>query len=410
MSGLNRRVFRESQAFAVWMFLWNMMFWACVLLGGEAYHQYKMRTGVQFKSRFDIQRTMTRAEFDTAVENGEKLCIIEDLVLDVKQYIMAHPGGKFVIEHTIGQDISKFFFGGFSLEDNENPKTQGYNHTYAAYHICNDLAIAIFERDIPVSTQQVLHDVDKAIDVSPDVKTIYLYSANRSSAFKHHYNDYRTLGKHFRFTIEGDPHFSRHFTICNVMMGKLYPEYLKALNNGTMLPKHVTDHGDQDHRTFTIKNYDRGMSKTFFADRNTIYNIKGPIGKGIMTKPEGLYVAFGAGTGVLTFMDTVAFAARIALNKVLRPRGIDAPVGVSQMLSASVNADVFDVQLQVPRDFRFVLYVSFANRESSMGLELCEALDEFCKKHNLDTFRLVTRLSQGYTGAKPPRWDYNYIE
>jgi hypothetical protein len=38
MTGLNRRVFRESQAFAVWMFFWNMMFWACVLLGGEAYH------------------------------------------------------------------------------------------------------------------------------------------------------------------------------------------------------------------------------------------------------------------------------------------------------------------------------------------------------------------------------------
>ena len=27
-----------------------------------------------------------------------------------------HPGGKFVIEHNIGRDISKFFFGGYSLE------------------------------------------------------------------------------------------------------------------------------------------------------------------------------------------------------------------------------------------------------------------------------------------------------
>lgn len=59
------------------------------------------------------------------------------------------------------------------------------------------------------------------------------------------------------------------------------------------------------------------MSSTFFSSEQTIYNIKGPMGKGILLKTEGLHVAFAAGTGVLTFMDTVAFAARIALDKVL---------------------------------------------------------------------------------------------
>ena len=44
-----------------------------------------------------------------------------------------------------------------------------------------------------------------------------------------------------------------------------------------------------------------------------------------------------------------------------------------------------------------------------MGLELCEALDEFCKEHGLSTFRLITRLSQGFVGAKPPRWDETYL-
>ena len=43
--------------------------------------------------------------------------------------------------------------------------------------------------------------------------------------------------------------------------------------------------------------------------------IKGPVGKGIITNPNGLHVAFAAGTGVLTFMDTVALAARVAIKK-----------------------------------------------------------------------------------------------
>lgn len=238
-----------------------------------------------------------------------------------------------------------------------------------------------------------------------------MYAPSRSSSFKHHYNDFRTLGKHFRFTIEGDANFSRHFTICNVMMGRLYGEYLKALQNDQPLPKSVTDHSDKDHRTFTIKNYDRGMSKTFFSDQNTVYNIKGPIGKGIMVRPEGLHVAFGAGTGALTFMDTVAFAARIAIEQALNnQKGLaKTNQAMGTMVSTSVNYDAFDVQVAKPKDFEFVFYVSFANREASMGLELCEALDDFCKRHDLTTFRLITRLSQGYTGSKPPRWDEKFI-
>ena len=35
--------------------------------------------------------------------------ILDDLVLDVGEFYKVHPGGKFVIEHTVGTDIAKFF-------------------------------------------------------------------------------------------------------------------------------------------------------------------------------------------------------------------------------------------------------------------------------------------------------------
>jgi len=82
-------------------------------------------------------------------------------------------------------------------------------------------------------------------------------------------------------------------------------------------------------------------------------------------------------------------------------------VSSSQMLKTSLN-EICEPDVD-PDEFEFVLYVSFQNREQSMGLELCEALDEFCKARGLTTFRLVTRLSAGYTGSKPPRWDEAYI-
>ena len=249
---------------------------------------------------------------------GRKLVIVDDLVVDVGEYILHHPGGKFVLEHCIGQDISKFFFGGFALEDNANPKTKGYHHSYSAYMIVNELTIAYFEGDIPCSVVEVINDKSRMYFVNQDTRTITLKSANRCANLKHHYSDFRVLGKHFRVTVAGDPNFSRHYTICNVMMGPIYKAYLDCLAKVKPLPAFAVDDSDKDNRTFTVKNYERGMSATFFNDKQIVYNIKGPIGKGFVVRPSGLHVAFAAGSGALTFMDTVAFAAELVLSKVLK--------------------------------------------------------------------------------------------
>ena len=56
---------------------------------------------------------MSIGEFNTRVSQGEKLVILDDLVLDMRPYLYNHPGGAFVIEHNIGRDISKYFYGGY---------------------------------------------------------------------------------------------------------------------------------------------------------------------------------------------------------------------------------------------------------------------------------------------------------
>lgn len=43
--------------------------------------------------------------------------MLDNLVLDVTNFFDEHPGGKFSLEHNIGKDVSKFFHGGYSLEN-----------------------------------------------------------------------------------------------------------------------------------------------------------------------------------------------------------------------------------------------------------------------------------------------------
>lgn len=45
---------------------------------------------------------MSVEEFEEAIAAGEKLVVLDEVVLDISKYIDFHPGGKFVLEHNIG--------------------------------------------------------------------------------------------------------------------------------------------------------------------------------------------------------------------------------------------------------------------------------------------------------------------
>ena len=53
------------------------------------------------------------------IQNGQKLVILDDLILDIADFMPEHPGGFFSLNHNIGRDVSKFFYGGYSLENED---------------------------------------------------------------------------------------------------------------------------------------------------------------------------------------------------------------------------------------------------------------------------------------------------
>ena len=54
-----------------------------------------------------------------------------------------HPGGKFLIEHTVGTDISKFFYGGNAMDENVYGKEgKRHNHSNASFSQVDTMAVA----------------------------------------------------------------------------------------------------------------------------------------------------------------------------------------------------------------------------------------------------------------------------
>ena len=52
------------------------------------------------------------------------------------------------------------------------------------------------------------------------------------------------------------------------------------------------------------------------------YYIKGPMGRGLQLQPEGLHVAFCAGTGALVFLDLVS---HLIINNAFKAKQLDLP-------------------------------------------------------------------------------------
>ena len=87
---------------------------------------------------------MTPDEFYLKVrEEKQMLVILDELVLDVTEYMENHPGGKFLLEHNKGRDVSKYFYGGYAMDGNLVYKgAKAHTHSNIARAIVESLTVA----------------------------------------------------------------------------------------------------------------------------------------------------------------------------------------------------------------------------------------------------------------------------
>ena len=134
-----------------------------------------MRKEIPFKKP---SKTFTIKEYEEAIKNGEKYVVLDDMVLDVKEYQDFHPGGNFLIKYNIGRDVSKFFYGGYALDNTQNSKGV-YTHSSKARQVVNTLVIAYLEKP----TQSMSAKVGKSYAINKTAKT-YEFDLEQNSPTK----------------------------------------------------------------------------------------------------------------------------------------------------------------------------------------------------------------------------------
>ena len=124
-----------------------------------------------------------------------------------------------------------------------------------------------------------------------------------------------------------------------------------------------------------------------------VFQIKGPMGKGLCIEPSGCHVAFCAGTGVLVFLDLLSHLLLRAYYK----HYVD-PNKVPESM------------MQLKDNFTFLFYVSMPSMDSEIGLNICEALSKVSKKLGETNFKLTVRISARWDGFRGDIWDQKFID
>ena len=96
------------------------------------------------------------------------MVILDDLVLDVTEFMDNHPGGKFLLEHNKGRDISKFFYGGYAMDGNLVANGAiSHTHSNVARAIVESLTIA---RLLPNKTKIMKENMEVVPTFSATIK------------------------------------------------------------------------------------------------------------------------------------------------------------------------------------------------------------------------------------------------
>lgn len=136
---------KKNQGKFAWLFGINAPVIVIILVILELYYWKRWYELDAFKP---VAARMSTDQFYASIKSGSKFVILDDMVINVADFIGHHPGGRFVLTHNIGRDISKFFYGGYCLEGNTGPNpSSGYTHSNYARMVVNKLIVAQLERD-----------------------------------------------------------------------------------------------------------------------------------------------------------------------------------------------------------------------------------------------------------------------
>lgn len=353
---------------------------------------------------------------------SKNFVIYENLIIDIGNYSINHPGGKSILENYYRKSIDSFLSGTYSGLSGVTAN----RHSYKAISYLLSLEIigkinyenqniSFYDRNTTFDDGNKLLErkyleIDSTFTCIKKSVSKYL-KAKRSIKvdFSIFNTDNSTLNIKFSKYLSGTNHFSKHFSLYSFDLNKTrYYTFCQGLNSEVneyfnelitrilknskisqkdYLPPFENEHNNE--LSLYLRECENKDSMGFELSRlddienDSSYKINGPVGLGLgiydHTILNGPIVLMSAGTGIISFIDFILFIFRYSLF-ILYGR---------QTRIETKYKEFYNIM----PGFKLILFSSFKKIEESIFHEFCLKFSEFDKENNLNIFSYVPRFS-----------------
>jgi ferredoxin-NADP reductase len=308
---------------------------------------------------------MTHAEVLERVEKEDMpYSFYDQYVLNMNHFTNPHPGGGFMIRETYGEDLGKYFSGtnGFGSV------ASGYKHSTKAFLYLKWLIIGKLpaQENYFVGTSPGYKWMTWSLDESKEVAT-------NTNIFSFSHDNIKVVDR-----FAGIDWIGKHFAVRAYIQGQWIVRYYSL--SGT-LPR-LTQGLAPGALTLLVKNYaplGKMSSHMFKLAKGDHFEMKGPLGPGLALTPasSGKFLAIGAGTGIMPFLDLVEMMIDIKLRN---------------------GSSVYPLNL-LNAQFSLMLFVSFRSTKDNFAKSLLDrAAQAF--KDEADRFTLIAAYDDDKTAER----------
>ena len=301
-------------------------------------------------------------------EKKRKWVFYDENILDVSGFRLNHPGGTVIFDEIYGQDAGKYINGSSSVNDEISP----YTHSRIAKNMINFLKIGKCAYTIGVLINRTPDEKQSSMDWTLSSSTSVsstVYCLEFSSDAWDVSRDppgYEWMGKHFLVSATvNKERVNRYYSLILVNLAVWADEVRKS---GKVASNYNISKNESNLRLY-VKKYEKGKLSPHVCGLNIgdQLHFKGPLGPGLCLQSliEEDYIAFGAGTGILPFLDLV-----------------------------------YSIWQQHATKIKLHLYVTFKFRKESFAIDLLEATAERFPKN----LKLYLRIEESL-----PQMDQNIL-
>ena len=322
------------------------------------------------------------------VRAGKKLVFLDTQILDVSSFISSHPGGSYLLAESIGEDMGKYIYGVNGLEGHH----RGFEHPNVVWTYTSLLKIGevgyhqgvILKNSGPPDHRNMSWTLASKTPLAPNVARFAFSSEDMFINPTPTGLDW--IGAHFRVTAGPKGRkFNRYYSLCLFFNQENMQKWIEsATQMGLQVSLAGSRRPSQTQTTLdlVVKEYapfGRMSTHIHSLGPGDPLTITGPMGPGLMLTPDlsGHFVGFGAGTGIMPFLDLVDFI----WWKELHSRG-----------------SIADPRYACLDKLSFTLYASFMRSEDVIASDLLKHTHTLCSQSPSPRFQLVLLINADFKG------------